>query len=70
MGIFDKPKQRKYKKLVKHKRKPNKQRSAFSSNSYKVVHNYSDGAEKRQSHLSGKTYTVTKRGREIKNRKY
>jgi len=58
----------KYRKLVKHKRKPRKETSAFSKNTYKTVYTYGDGATKRQSHLSGRYETVNKKGRVIKDR--
>lgn len=57
-----------YKKLVKHKRKPKKETSAFSKNIYKTVYTYGDGATKRQSVLSGRYETINKKGRVIKDR--
>ncbi len=58
----------KYKKMVKHKRSPNRETDSFSQNTSKVVYRYGDGAVKSQSHLSGRYQTVNKKGRVIKNR--
>lgn len=58
----------KYKKLVKHKRKPRKETKAFSENTSTIVYRYGDGAVKKQSHLSGRYETFNKKGRKIKNR--
>ena len=57
-----------YRKLVKHKRKPRQETSAFSKNTERVVYSYGDGAVKKQSHLSAKYTTYNSKGREIKNR--
>jgi len=54
-----------YRKLVKHKRSPNKERSAFSSNSSKTVYTYGDGSSVKQSHLSGKYQKYNKKGKPV-----
>jgi hypothetical protein len=58
----------KYKKLVKHKRKPRKETKAFSKNTSTTVYTYGDGAVKKQSVLSGRYATFNKKGRKIKDR--
>ena len=67
MGLFDKKPQR-YKKLVKHKRKPRKETDAFTKNTERLVYEYNDGAKRYQSVLNGRYETRNKRGRVIKDR--
>jgi hypothetical protein len=55
-----------YKKLVKHKRKPRKETSSFTSNNEKVVYQYGDGSYKTQSHLSGRYQKYNKKGKPVK----
>lgn len=59
----------KYRKLVKHKRKPRKETSAFSKNTEKRVYTFGDGAYRTQSHLSGKYQDYNKKGKPIKTRR-
>lgn len=54
-----------YKKLVKHKRSPNKERSAFSQNSSLVKYTLKNGETIRQSHLSGKRQRFNKKGKAV-----
>ena len=54
-----------YKKLVKHKRSPNKERRAFSQNSSSVKYTLKDGSTIRQSHLSGRTQRYNKKGKPV-----
>ena len=63
MGLWDKPKP--YKKQVKHKRKPNKERSSFSQNTTIEVYRLKDGSTIRQSHLSGRKQRYNKDGKPV-----
>lgn len=54
-----------YRKLVKHKRSPNKERDSFSKNTTKEVYRLGDGSTIRQSHLSGKKQRYNKKGNPV-----
>ena len=54
-----------YRKLVKHKRKPNKERDAFSNNTTKEIYRLGDGSTIRQSHLSGRKQRYNKKGKPV-----
>jgi len=68
MGLFDR-KPRKYKRMVKHKRKSRGSDKAFSKNTDRVVHTNTDGSTVSQSHLSGKYTYRDKKGKVIKTKK-
>ena len=68
MGLFDR-KPKKYKKMVKHDRKPRQETKSFSKNSEKVVYSYPDGSYRTQSHLSGKYTDYNKKGRVVRTKK-
>jgi len=67
MGLFTKPKR--YKRLVKHKRKKRTDNSAFSKNTQRLVRENKDGSQVYQSHLSGKYTYLDKKGKVIKTKK-
>jgi hypothetical protein len=52
-----------YKKLVKHKRKPRKVTKPFSKHSSEVVHTYPDGGYVKRSKLNGRKTRYTKTGK-------
>jgi len=54
-------------KLFKHKRKPNKERKAFSKHDEKTVYTYGDGSERKQSYLNGDYRTVNSKGKQIRD---
>ncbi len=64
---FKKPKR--YKKLVKHKRRPNKETRAFSRNSYEVVQTEPKGSVIVRNKLNGKMTRYTKTGKKASNQK-
>ena len=68
MGLFEK-KPKRYKRLVKHKRKSRRDDSAFSTNTEKVVYSYRDGSTVSQSALSGKYTYRDKKGKVIKTKR-
>lgn len=56
----------KYKRLLKHARKPNKETRSFTKNNEKVVYQYGDGSYRTQSHLSGRYQRYNKKGKPVK----
>ena len=68
MGLFEK-KPKRYKRLVKHKRKSRSDNSAFSQNTQRLVRTNPDGSTVYQSHLSGKYTYLNKKGKVIKTKK-
>ena len=65
---LDKPPR--YKKLVKHKRRPKKETKAFSKNTAKRVYEKSDGSYGKKSILTGRTTHYTKTGKVKKVQSY
>ena len=52
-------------KLFKHKPKPRKETSSFSSNSSKKIYELKDGTSIYQSHLSGRKQRFNKKGKPV-----
>ena len=52
-------------KLFKHKRKPSKETSSFSTNSSTEVYRLKDNSTIRQSHLSGRKQRYNKNGKPV-----
>jgi hypothetical protein len=64
------PKPKRYKKLVKHKRRPNKETRAFSKNASYVEKVEKDGKYIKKSRLNGKRTRYTKSGKVAANQRF
>jgi hypothetical protein len=67
---FGLPKPGRYKKLVKHRRRPSKETRAFSKNESKVVHVEKDGKYVKKNVLNGKYTRYTKSGKVAANQRF
>jgi|TARA_R110002126_G_scaffold1880_1_gene11189 hypothetical protein len=52
-------------KLFKHKSKPRKETSSFTTNSSKEIYQLKDGSTIRQSHLNGKKQRFNKKDKPV-----
>jgi len=55
----------KYRKLVRHKRKPSKETQAYSKNTTRVQYTLKDGSTIRQSALSGRRQRYNPKGKPV-----